>query len=310
MCSPARPCARSWAVGFAGCGGSAGAQELVGRKKTIHLDCFDIRLDALERKLVAAAEEDRAKARHAADSERDFPGGPYTLRLLIDRIMSLSRDVRARHAARPAEDYADEATFKRLVQASRRSGARGDGIRDCTVGVARTRDARAPGPTKPHAQMRGLDPVESADGACAGAGRVARRGPPRCVYVGRHAREHECKAMCGAPRAPPECFKLPSQPRAHAPAPGNAWYGDLKSCSRTRACNARAHTHSMNHARRWCTPEHHECSNNQQRQLRETRGLKTGTRTRAQTHATRMHAQHTRVVPLESVGGACVWRRR
>ena len=31
-----------------------------------------------------------------------------------------------------------EATFKRLVQASRRCGARGDGIRDCTVGAVRT----------------------------------------------------------------------------------------------------------------------------------------------------------------------------
>ena len=106
--------------------GFSGAQELVGRKKTIHLDCFDIRLDALERKLVAAAEEDRAKARHAADSERNYSGGPYTLRRLIDRIMSLAREVRERHAARPPEDYADEATFKRLVQASRRRGARGD----------------------------------------------------------------------------------------------------------------------------------------------------------------------------------------
>ena len=98
----------------------------MGRKKTIHLDCFDIRLDALERKLVAAAEEDRAKARFAADSERTWSGGPYTLRRLIDRIMSLAREVRERHAARPPEDYADEATFKRLVQASRRRGARGD----------------------------------------------------------------------------------------------------------------------------------------------------------------------------------------
>ena len=143
MCSPARPCARSWAVGFAGCGGSAGAQELVGRKKTIHLDCFDIRLDALERKLVAAAEEDRAKARFAADIERTLFDG-YSLRQLIDRVMSLARDVRARHAARPAEDYADEGTFKRLVQASRRRGVRRDGIRDRTIGVVQTRDSRSP----------------------------------------------------------------------------------------------------------------------------------------------------------------------
>ena len=107
-------------------GRGCGAQELVGRKKTIHLDCFDIRLDSLERKLVATAEEDRAKARYAADSERNRSGGPYTLRRLIDRIASLAREVRERHAARPPEDYADEATFKRLVQASRRRGARGD----------------------------------------------------------------------------------------------------------------------------------------------------------------------------------------
>ena len=134
LCSSARP----RVLAGVGCLRCEGAQELVGRKKTIHLDCFDIRLDALERRLVAAAEEDRAKARCAADSERNDSGGPYTLRRLIDRIMSLAHEVRHGHAKRPPEDYADEATFKRLVQASRRCGARGDGIRDCTVGAVRT----------------------------------------------------------------------------------------------------------------------------------------------------------------------------
>ena len=134
-------------------GRGCGAQELVGRKKTIHLDCFDIRLDSLERKLVATAEEDRAKARYAADGTRTWDDG-YSLRRLIDRIMSLAREVRERHAARPPEDYADEATFKRLVQARRRRGACGDGIQDCTVSVVRT-----PGPTRQRVRVPGLDPV-------------------------------------------------------------------------------------------------------------------------------------------------------
>ena len=54
--------------------------------------------------------------------------------------MSLAREVRERHAARPPEDYAEEATFKRLVQASRRRGARGD------------RDARLHGRRDAHAR--------------------------------------------------------------------------------------------------------------------------------------------------------------
>ena len=189
-----------------------GAQELVGRKKTIHLDCFDIRLDALERKLVAAAEEDRAKARHAADSERNYSGGPYTLRRLIDRIMSLAREVRERHAARPPEDYADEATFKRLVQASRRRGARG---RDRTVSVVRTRGASAwPG--------SGREPIFGS--VCWGETTRMR------------ARMH--MAICSAPLSAP------------ARVAGNLLLEELKSYSRTLCL--RAHTaagvsmHSMN----------------------------------------------------------------
>ena len=182
--------------------GFSGAQELVGRKKTIHLDCFDIRLDALERKLVAVAEEDSAKARYAADSERNYSGGAYTLRRLIDRIMSLAREVRERHAARPPKDYAEEATFKRLVQASRRRGARGD--RDPRPRSRRGAHARRPWFARvthgPHECVAWIRSRTNEDAA--GAGRAARRGPPRCVCVGRHAREHECKAMCGAPRAP------------------------------------------------------------------------------------------------------------
>ena len=208
-------------MGFRG----EGAQELVGRKKTIHLDCFDIRLDALERKLVAAAEEDRAKARHAADSERNYSGGPYTLRRLIDRIMSLAREVRERHAARPPEDYADEATFKQLVQASRRRGARGDrdtrprsrrGAHERRLCFARVphEAARASAwPGSGRAQMRtGRAQV-----------RAGRRGAGRrgvFVWDAMHANTNA--RLCAAHPLHPQCSKLPSQPRGNAPAPGNA----------------------------------------------------------------------------------------
>ena len=86
----------------------------------MHLNAFRFRIEELHRTLSSIAVEHEAETRLARDSERTDPDDePYTIVGFITRILDLARDVLARHEKLAAEDYADEATYRKLVQASK-----------------------------------------------------------------------------------------------------------------------------------------------------------------------------------------------
>jgi hypothetical protein len=99
LCAHTRPC----------------RQELVGRKRDMHLAAFRFLADETARDLRRIAQEGHAEARLARDREQGIQGKRYTIELLISRIVELVEEVRGRHEGLAAEDYTDDGAFRRLV---------------------------------------------------------------------------------------------------------------------------------------------------------------------------------------------------
>ena len=92
-------------------------EEIVQQKKTLHVAAFRDLVDECARGLAKIAASEKAVARLAAD--RNHRG--RTVGEVIEKVVSRVREVLSRHEAKPAAEYLEEATYKALVQASRRA---------------------------------------------------------------------------------------------------------------------------------------------------------------------------------------------
>jgi hypothetical protein len=91
-------------------------QELLGQKKSMHINAFRLLTDELSRDLRCIADKEGAEARLAADSERNYMGKRYTVEGFLDRIVGLVVEVVKRHEKRAAAEYTDDGAFKGMVQ--------------------------------------------------------------------------------------------------------------------------------------------------------------------------------------------------
>ena len=82
----------------------------------MHLAAFRFLAEESARDLRRIAQEGQAEARLASDRGRFSDNTvPYTIEMLISRIVELVREVLARHEGLAAKDYTDDGAFRRLV---------------------------------------------------------------------------------------------------------------------------------------------------------------------------------------------------
>jgi hypothetical protein len=91
-------------------------QELLGQKKSMHINAFRLLADELSRDLRRIAAEECAEARLATDGERNDGDEPYTIEGFLRRIEALVAEVVERHEVRAAHRYTDDGEFKGMVQ--------------------------------------------------------------------------------------------------------------------------------------------------------------------------------------------------
>ena len=93
-------------------------QELVGRKRGMHLAAFRFLVDEIARDLRRIAAEEGAEARLAGDGQRVWGGKTHTIAKLVSRIVGLVEEVLARHAGLGAEAYTDDGAYRHCVRSA------------------------------------------------------------------------------------------------------------------------------------------------------------------------------------------------